>query len=122
MARATSPTTVTTSSARATPVTAKSVGPVQTTARMTAPATRIIVTSAVRVMSIHRLSRKDLLKRKRLLQRRACGSLKNTLTTEKMTYDEVFSRMDWQGAGLKEIEANAKVVVEMRNPALLWER
>ena len=44
------------------------------------------------------------------------------LTTEKMTYDEVFSRVDGQGVGLKEIEANARVAVEVRNPALLWER
>lgn len=89
---------------------------------MTAPATRNLVTSAVWVMSIHGLSRKHLLKGKRLPTTRVHGSLKNTLTTEKTTYDEAFSRVDEQGAGLKEIEANARVVVEVRNPALLWER
>ena len=39
-----------------------------------------------------------------------------------MTNDLAFSRVDGQGAGLKKPRTNARAVVEVRKPALLWER
>ena len=74
--RTTSSATVTASSTRATPVTIESMGSICTASRGAAPAARILVTSAVWVMSIHRLSRKHLLRGKRIPTTRVCGSLK----------------------------------------------
>ena len=69
-------------------------------------------------MSIHSLSRKHLLKR-RLPTTREGGSLKKCSDNEgKMANDQVFFT-GGRGPGLKEIEANARAVVEVRNPALL---